>query len=201
MAKFLVLENAQAGGGTLKAGAVVDSGNMDIPSLEAAGVKLRALLDDTEDVATLIDLLRRRQAKSGPNATSLSLKDKMPEPRVGLTQPKPVPPPAVGGLPKERPVSPSMGARFWDAESRQDFVWDGFRWGAMRYATLVGDGVSTRIRVEHDLGTYDVRVDVYEVAQPRASVLVAVERPTVNAVELVFASAPKADELKVMVSR
>lgn len=72
MAKYLVLENAQANGGTLKAGSVVDSASTDIAGLLAAGVQLFDMtIAQPSDMARAVADLRRRQVKSDPLADSL----------------------------------------------------------------------------------------------------------------------------------
>lgn len=68
-----------------------------------------------------------------------------------------------------------------------------------KYAADVGDGVTTEIVVEHNLGTRDVLVRVYRNAEPGDRVHPGVARPTVDTVLLTFAEAPELAEYRVVI--
>lgn len=71
---------------------------------------------------------------------------------------------------------------------------------ARKYAANVGDGTSTTINVAHNLGTYDVNVQVFLNSGSRENVLVDVQRGVdVNHVELIFATAPASGAYRVVV--
>lgn len=64
--------------------------------------------------------------------------------------------------------------------------------GKLKYTTTVGDGSATSFTLTHNLNTYDVMVEVYKAAGNRDEVICDVTRPSVNSVNLIFASAPAA---------
>lgn len=66
------------------------------------------------------------------------------------------------------------------------------------YAIDVPSG-STTATITHNLGSYDVQVGVFEIATGRTDVEVDVTRPTVNTVQLGFATAPTASQYRVTV--
>jgi hypothetical protein len=66
-------------------------------------------------------------------------------------------------------------------------------------ASNIGDGAATQYTVTHNFNTYDVHVEVYRNSGNRDSVLVDVERTSVNAVRLTFAAAPTLDAFRVVV--
>lgn len=55
---------------------------------------------------------------------------------------------------------------------------------------ITGDNSTTIFNINHNIGTRDVMVEVYENQSPYGTVLVSVERPTVNTVQLEFSVAP-----------
>lgn len=68
-----------------------------------------------------------------------------------------------------------------------------------KYTANVGDGSATDITITHNLNTRDVKVEVYRNATPYDTVLVDVERSTVNAVILRFATAPASNAFRVVI--
>lgn len=67
-----------------------------------------------------------------------------------------------------------------------------------KFALSVGNAAATSFNVDHNLGTRDVVVEVYDNASFE-SVLCDVARPTVNRVTVAFAVAPAANALRVVV--
>ena len=68
-----------------------------------------------------------------------------------------------------------------------------------QYNATVGDGSTTAIAVTHNLGTRDVQVEVYRNSSPYDTIIVPVERTSVNQVTLQFTVAPTTNEFRVMV--
>jgi hypothetical protein len=68
-----------------------------------------------------------------------------------------------------------------------------------KYAANVGDGTSTTITVNHNLGTRDVDVTLYLNGGTYETVYAEVQRPDVNNVALVFGSAPASAAYRVVV--
>jgi hypothetical protein len=66
-------------------------------------------------------------------------------------------------------------------------------------AANVGDGSATQIDVTHNLGTYDVDVEVYVNSGNRESVDCDVSRPTTNTVRLNFGTAPTSAQYRVVI--
>jgi hypothetical protein len=72
--------------------------------------------------------------------------------------------------------------------------------GRTRKATAnIGDGAATSYVLTHNFNTYDVLVDVFYNSSTRGSILVDMERTSVNAVTLVFSSAPTSNQFRVVV--
>lgn len=72
--------------------------------------------------------------------------------------------------------------------------------GRTRKATAnIGDGAATQYVLTHNFNTYDVLVDVFYNSGTRGSILVDMERTSVNAVTLTFASAPTSNQFRVIV--
>jgi hypothetical protein len=69
-----------------------------------------------------------------------------------------------------------------------------------RVAQDIGDGSATLYTITHNLGTYDVRVEVYRNSGNRDDVLVEIRRPTINTVVIVFDTAPTSNAYRVLVS-
>ncbi|GAA3027293.1 hypothetical protein [Streptosporangium longisporum] len=66
-------------------------------------------------------------------------------------------------------------------------------------AANVGDGVATQIDVAHNLGTYDVSVEVFTNSGGRETVLCDVSRPDTNTVRLNFAAPPTSGQYRAVV--
>lgn len=66
-------------------------------------------------------------------------------------------------------------------------------------AANVGDGSATQIDVAHNLGTYDVSVELFVNSGSRETVICDVSRPDTNTVRLNFASAPSSSQYRVVV--
>jgi hypothetical protein len=68
-----------------------------------------------------------------------------------------------------------------------------------RYAANIGDGSATSFTVTHSLNTRDVQVTVFPNSGQYDNVEVDVQRPSVNAVTLVFATAPAVNAFRAVV--
>lgn len=68
-----------------------------------------------------------------------------------------------------------------------------------KFAMNVGDGSTTNITVNHQLGTRDVVVELYTNAAPYDTVYAEVQRTDINNVLLVFSTAPAAAAYRVVV--
>lgn len=68
-----------------------------------------------------------------------------------------------------------------------------------KFVQAIGDGSATTYTVTHNLNTRDVRVDVYRNSGNYDTVLVEVKRTSANAVEVVFAAPPTANQFQVVV--
>lgn len=68
-----------------------------------------------------------------------------------------------------------------------------------KFFANIGDGSATSYVVTHNLNTFDVEVEVYRNSGNRDTVLVEVQRTTVNSVTVLFDTAPAASAYRVMV--
>ncbi len=68
-----------------------------------------------------------------------------------------------------------------------------------KFAAAVGDGISTSIIVTHALNTQDVTVGLYQSATPFSEVEADIAHTTVNTITLAFATAPTANQYRVVV--
>jgi len=66
-------------------------------------------------------------------------------------------------------------------------------------AQTIGDGSNTSYTVQHNFGTKDVVVQVYEIANDQ-TVFADVDRNSVNDVVITFASAPATNTYRVVVT-
>lgn len=69
----------------------------------------------------------------------------------------------------------------------------------LKNASSIGDGSATSFTITHNFGTRDVSVDVFPNSGDFDNVEVDVRRPTVNTVQVVFASAPASNAFRVVV--
>lgn len=69
------------------------------------------------------------------------------------------------------------------------------------FAEDVGDGVTTTIIVEHDLGTKDVAVELYRNTSPWDTAQVITQRPSDDSIALVFTEPPELAAWRVVVMR
>ena len=69
-----------------------------------------------------------------------------------------------------------------------------------KFGVSIGDGSATSYAVTHNLNTNDVQVEVYRNSGAFDSILVDVNRTSVNALSIVFASAPAASAYRVVVT-
>ena len=72
-------------------------------------------------------------------------------------------------------------------------------WAKRQFAANIGDGSATSYTVTHNLNTRDVTVELYRNSGNFDSVLAEVQRGTVNAVTVVFDTAPAANAYRVIV--
>lgn len=72
-------------------------------------------------------------------------------------------------------------------------------YGVRKYAVSVGDGSLTSFAVIHNFGTQDVAVHVYQNFSPYAQVEADIEHTNSNSVAIKFATAPSADQYRVVV--
>lgn len=68
-----------------------------------------------------------------------------------------------------------------------------------RVSQTIGDGSATQYTVTHNLNTDDVQVEVFRTSGNKDSVLVDVDRTSVNAVRITFAAAPASNAFRVVV--
>lgn len=72
-------------------------------------------------------------------------------------------------------------------------------WANRKHAQNIGDGSATSYQVTHNFNTRDVVVEVYRNSGNFDSVLVEVQRTSVNAVTILFDTAPSANAYQVLV--
>lgn len=73
-------------------------------------------------------------------------------------------------------------------------------WATKKLAQNIGDGSATSYTVTHNFNTRDVRVEVYRNSGNYDSVLAEVQRTSVNAVTILFDSAPSSNAFRVLIS-
>ncbi len=67
-------------------------------------------------------------------------------------------------------------------------------------AQNIGDNSSTQIDVTHNFNTRDVRIEVVRNASPWDTIICDIERPDANTARFRFASAPTANQFRVLIS-
>lgn len=72
-------------------------------------------------------------------------------------------------------------------------------WATQKYNTNVGDGSATSYVITHNLNSRDVEVEVYRNSGNYDTVLVEIQRTSVNSITLLFDTAPAANAYRVMV--
>jgi hypothetical protein len=72
-------------------------------------------------------------------------------------------------------------------------------WGTRKVNALIGDGAATSYVVTHNLNTRDVECEVYRNSGNFDTVLVEIQRTSVNSITLLFDSAPASNAYRVMV--
>lgn len=68
-----------------------------------------------------------------------------------------------------------------------------------KFSQDIGDGSATSYTVTHNLGTRDVRVEVYRNSGNYDTVLTEVRRSSTSAVQILFAAAPTTNQFRVVV--
>lgn len=72
-------------------------------------------------------------------------------------------------------------------------------WAKRQFTANIGDGTATTYTVTHNFNTRDVTVEVYRNSGNYDTVLAEVRRTSVNAVQIVFDTAPAANAYRVIV--
>lgn len=72
-------------------------------------------------------------------------------------------------------------------------------WAKKKYVTDIGDGTNTSYAITHNLGTRDVYVSIYKNSGNYEEVIAEVRHTDANTITVVFASAPAANEYRVVV--
>lgn len=68
-----------------------------------------------------------------------------------------------------------------------------------KYIANVGDGTNTNLVVNHNIGTQDVTVTVYNNTAPYSTIMVDVQRTDVNNITLAFNTAPTTNQFRVII--
>lgn len=72
-------------------------------------------------------------------------------------------------------------------------------YGVRKYTATIGDSSATTIEIDHQLGTRDVTVQIFQTASPYAQVEADIEHSTENKVAVKFATAPTNNEYRVVI--
>lgn len=113
------------------------------------------------------------------------------------------------GIEIERGTADNVALRWNEANDKWELTSDGTTYSNIttaadissvprKYAASVGDGAATSINVDHNLGTTDVQVQVFEVSSGD-TVECDVTRSTTNRVVVAFATAPTSNQYRVVV--
>jgi hypothetical protein len=68
-----------------------------------------------------------------------------------------------------------------------------------KFSQTFGDGSATQFTITHNLNTEDVHIEVYRTSGNKDTVIVDVDRTSVNAVRLTFASAPASNAFRAVI--
>lgn len=74
-------------------------------------------------------------------------------------------------------------------------------WAARGFAATFGDAAATTYNIDHNLGTYDVLVEIVKTGGNRDTVICDVQRTTVNRVVVNVAPAPAVNALRALVHK
>ena len=69
------------------------------------------------------------------------------------------------------------------------------------YTSNIGDGSLTTINVNHNLGTRDVMVEIYETASPYATIRADIRRTTINQVQVITNTAIASNAAKILITK
>jgi hypothetical protein len=69
----------------------------------------------------------------------------------------------------------------------------------LKFSQDIGDGSATQFTITHNFNTRDVQVEVFRTSGNYDTVIVDVDRTSVNAVRLTFAAAPTSNQFRVVV--
>jgi len=72
-------------------------------------------------------------------------------------------------------------------------------WASRKFAANIGDGSATSYAVTHNFNTRDVRVEVFRNSGNYDTVLAEVQRTSINAVTILFDTAPASNAFRVLV--
>lgn len=100
-----------------------------------------------------------------------------------------------------RPSGAQVGRMYFDTDVPAPVWWDGSAWVSLckSYSETVGDGVATTFDIDHNLGTRDVTVQLYETTTYNPVTPLALTRTTVNRVTVGFAAPPASNWLRVVI--
>ena len=70
----------------------------------------------------------------------------------------------------------------------------------LKFSQDIGDGSATQYTVTHNFNTYDVNVALFRNSGNRDDVIADVDRTSLNAVRITFATAPTSNQFRVVVS-
>lgn len=110
------------------------------------------------------------------------------------------------GIEVERGDSTNVSLRWNEGSDIWEYTKDGSNFKTIQsvqestFSSSVGDGSATTIAVDHNLGTRDVIVQLYD-ASSYDTVIADVVRTTTNRVTLTFGAAPTTNDIKVLVTK
>lgn len=100
-----------------------------------------------------------------------------------------------------RPSGAQIGRMYFDTDVPAPVWWDGAGWVSLvkSYSETVGDGVATSFDIDHNLGTRDVTIQMYETNTYAPVTPLSMIRATVNRVTIGFAAPPPSNWLRVVI--